>query len=53
MNSLVYISSYPFVEKSQVLNCVFNKEIELYVNYYLFDGEPLEPWEVGQLLGGN
>jgi len=50
---MIYILGYPFVAKSQVFNCFFDKKREIYVNYFVFDGELLEPWEVGQLLGGN
>lgn len=52
MNSIVYILGYPYVAKSQVFNCKLDKN-GIWRNYYLFDGELLETWEVGQLLGGN
>ena len=53
MNYLIYILGYPYVRKSQIFNCIFDMDKEIYVNYYLFDGELLETWEVGQLLCGN
>jgi uncharacterized protein YhbP (UPF0306 family) len=52
-NTMVYILGYPFVRKSQIFNCVYLKNKDMWCNYYLFDGELLETWEVGQLLGGN
>lgn len=53
MNSLIYIIGYPPITKLQIFNTKLDKKKDIYVNYYLFDGELLETWEVGQLLGGN
>ena len=53
MNSLVYILGAPFVAKSQVFNCKLDPKQLDWVNWFVFDGELLETWEVGQLMGGN
>jgi len=52
MSSLVYILGYPYITKSQLFNCKLDTK-GIWMNYYLFDGELLETWEIGQLLGGN
>ncbi len=36
-----------------VIVCLLDKQTQTHINYLLFNGEPLEHWEVGQLLGGN
>ena len=53
MNSIVYILGAPFVTKSQVFNYKLDSKQLTWVNYYVFDGELLETWEIGQWLGGN
>lgn len=52
MNSIVYILDYPDIRRSQMFNCKFDNNGNL-INYCLLDGELLETWEIGQLLGGN
>ena len=44
---------YPQIEKILMWIPSSDTNVEFYVNYFFFDGELLETWEVGQLLGGN
>jgi hypothetical protein len=53
MNALIYILGYPYVVKTQVFNYKFDLKSNMWVNYFVFDGELLETWEIGQLMGGN